>query len=94
MSHDLPTAEASVKGSRDWPHAPPHCLAQSGVYFVTARTGDQKHLLAEDNMKDWFQAKLKELATEFGWKLEAWAILSNHYHLVAHSPSLEGLHNL
>ena len=89
MSDDLPTAEESVKGSRDWPHAPPHRLAQSGVYFLTARTQYQKPLLAEDSMKDWFQVKLKELAEEYGWKLEAWAILSNHYHLVAHSPSRE-----
>jgi len=37
-------------------------------------------------MKDWFRDKLLELAAEFGWILEAWAILSNHYHLVAHSP--------
>ena len=37
-------------------------------------------------MKDWFQEKLLVLADEFAWRLEAWAVLSNHYHLVAHSP--------
>ena len=81
--------EYAAKGSKDWPHAPPHRLAESGVYFLTSRTRDGKHLLAEDEMKDWFQAKLKELAKEYGWKLEAWAILSNHYHFVAHSPDGE-----
>jgi putative transposase len=24
--------------------------------------------------------------TEFKWRLEAWCVLSNHYHFVAHSP--------
>ena len=37
-------------------------------------------------MKDWFQKTLFALAKEFGWTLEAWAILSNHYHLIGHSP--------
>jgi putative transposase len=29
------------------------------------------------------------LARDFGWKLEAWAIFSNHYHFVGHSPTIE-----
>ncbi|MFH1968786.1 MAG: transposase [Verrucomicrobiota bacterium] len=29
---------------------------------------------------------LLELAEEYGWRLQAWAVLSNHYHFVAHSP--------
>ncbi len=82
----LPSAEDCSKGSRDWPHAPPHRLAEAGVYFLTARTRNQQHLLASDAMKDWFQDKLLELAAEFGWQLEAWAVLSNHYHLVAQCP--------
>jgi putative transposase len=28
-------------------------------------------------------------AQEFGWQLEAWAVFSNHYHFVAHSPAAE-----
>ncbi len=84
----LPTPEDCARGSGDWPHAPPHRLSEAGVYFLTARarTRDRRHLLADDAMKDWFQATLLELAAEFAWKLEAWCVLSNHYHLVAHSP--------
>lgn len=86
MDDTLPSNEDSLKGTKDWPHATPHRLAQSGVYFLTDRTRNLAHLLAEDSMKDWFQDKLRGLAAEFGWNLEAWAILSNHYHWVAHSP--------
>jgi putative transposase len=39
-------------------------------------------------LRDWFQQTLFYLAKHYGWTLEAWAILSNHYHLVAHSPAL------
>ncbi len=82
----LPSSDESIRGTLDWPHAPPHRLGEAGVYFLTARSGQGHHLLKSDSMKDWFQAKLQELALEFGWRLEAWAVLSNHYHFVAHSP--------
>ena len=29
---------------------------------------------------------LLAVADEFGWRLEAWAVFSNHYHFVGHSP--------
>jgi putative transposase len=86
MLEELPDDEKSAKGTRDWPHAPPHRLGQCGVYFVTARTFESRPLLQDDSMKDWFQETLFTVADEFGWTLEAWAILSNHYHLVGHSP--------
>ena len=88
LNMELPSTQpdADAKGTRDWPHAPPHRLQLGGVYFVTARTAERRHLLADDAMKDWFQAALFELAKEFGWRLEAWAVLANHYHFIAHSP--------
>jgi putative transposase len=82
----LPDEEKCAKGTQDWPHAPPHRLSEGGVYFLTARSAEGRHLFADDAMKDWFQETLFTLAAEFGWKLEAWAILSNHYHLIGHSP--------
>ncbi len=84
---DLPNSEQSVLGTRDWPHAPPHRLAQSGVYFVTARTRDRLHVLADDELKTWFELHLLELVGAFGWQIEAWCVLSNHYRFVAHSPA-------
>ncbi len=96
MSHNdpaLPNDDESRSGTRNWPHAPPHRLQQAGVYMVTARAHGGKHLLADDQMKDWFQSTLFSVMNQAGWTLEAWAILSNHYHLVAHSPAgnAEGL---
>jgi putative transposase len=81
-----PSWEEASRGSRDWPHAPPHRLGSAGVYFLTARARSQRHLLADDAMKDWFEEMLFQVADENDWKLEAWAILSNHYHLIMHVP--------
>ena len=36
---------------------------------------------------------LLTVASDFGWRFEAWAVFSNHYHFVAHSPP-EGAQNL
>lgn len=83
----LPSDEDSIKGTRDWPHAPPHRLEQAGVYFVTARTRDATHLFDTPERRDWLQELLLTGFEKTGWKLEAWAVLSNHYHVVAHSPS-------
>jgi putative transposase len=88
-----PDEDASIKGTRDWPHAPPHRLQNAGVFFLTSRALNGRHLLMEDDLKDWFQDRLFSLAREYGWKLEAWAILSNHYHLIGHSPA-EGAQTL
>jgi putative transposase len=30
---------------------------------------------------------LLTVTRDFGWQLEAWAVFSNHYHFVAHSPA-------
>ncbi|TAE89627.1 MAG: hypothetical protein EAZ81_12525 [Verrucomicrobia bacterium] len=87
MQENLPDEEACAKGAKHWPHAPPHRLSLGGVYFVTARSYQNRHLLADDVMKDWFQDALLTTAKQFGWTLEAWAILSNHYHWIGHCPS-------
>ena len=36
---------------------------------------------------------LLSVAQKFGWRLEAWAVFSNHYHFVGHSPD-EGAESL
>jgi len=87
MSSILPSDEESLHGTRDWPHAPPHRLQSTGTYFVTARTIDRIEYFQEAAMRDFVCAWLLELASRYGWQMEAWTVLSNHYHFVAHSPS-------
>ncbi len=56
------------------------------MYFLTARAREKAHLFATAGRRDWFEQMLFDTFAERGWKLEAWAVLSNHYHVVAHSP--------
>lgn len=70
-----------------WPHAPPHRLGGKGAYFVTCGTWLKQHRFRQAERRDFLCRALVETAAEFGWKLEAWAVFSNHYHLVARSPA-------
>ena len=69
-----------------WPHAPVHALAVGGTFFVTGSTYQKLHHFRGAQRLGVLHRGLLKLALEFGWQLEAWAILSNHYHFVAHSP--------
>ncbi len=72
-----------------WPHAPLHQLAQSGTYFVTVGTyHKEQHFRGADRLGVLYRGLLT-VAHDFGWQLEVWAIFSNHYHFVAHSPTNE-----
>jgi len=72
-----------------WPHGPLHCLSSSGTYFVTAGTYGKSHHFREKTRLDVLHRGLLTVASEFDWQLEAWAVFSNHYHFVAHSPQQE-----
>ncbi len=69
-----------------WPHAPKHGLFTPGIYFVTASTYKKYPHLKTAARKDFFQHLLFQIAADFGWQLQAWAILQNHYHFIAVSP--------
>src|SRR3954469_21830350 len=70
-----------------WPHAPSHRLAETGTYFVTAATYQKTHHFRAKRRLRVLQRGLLSVARDFGWHLEAWAVFSNHYHFVGHSPS-------
>jgi putative transposase len=73
-----------------WPHAPTHQLSENGTYFVTAGTYLKAHHFRSPQRLDVLQRGLLTVARNFSWKLEAWAVFSNHYHFVAHSPDNYG----
>jgi len=66
-----------------WPHAPAHQLATSGTFFVTGSTYlKAHHFRGADRSR-----VLLTVAHDYDWQLEAWAVFSNHYHFIAHSPA-------
>jgi putative transposase len=72
-----------------WPHAPMHQLGSRGTYFVTASTLHHAHHFKGKERLAVLHRGVLKVAAEFGWRLEAWAIFSNHYHFVTQSPELE-----
>ncbi|MDZ4288565.1 MAG: transposase [Prosthecobacter sp.] len=85
MASKLPDDETILHGTRDWPHAPPHRLALKGTYFVTARTLRRERHFKDPERLTFVRDHLLHLAQRYGWQMEAWAVLANHYHFVAHS---------
>lgn len=70
-----------------WPHAPTHRLAEAGTFFITAATLHKAHHFRGAKRLTVLQRGLLTVAREFGWRLEAWAVFSNHYHFIGHSPA-------
>jgi putative transposase len=69
-----------------WPHAPVHALSERGTYFVTSATYQKNHHFRGTTRLRVLQRGLLTVAAQFGWQLEAWAVFSNHYHFIGHSP--------
>jgi putative transposase len=54
--------------------------------MVTAGTYQKAHVFNGAERLEVLHRGLLAVATEFGWELEAWAVFSNHYHFIGHSP--------
>jgi len=80
------TLQSLPEPKTPWPHAPTHQLTQRGTYFVTSATYQKAHYFRGAKRLQVLQRGLLTVAEQFGWQLEAWAVFSNHYHFVAHSP--------
>ena len=55
--------------------------------MVTGGTYRKAHHFAGRQRIEVLHRGLLSVAAEFGWNLEAWAVFSNHYHFVGHSPA-------
>jgi putative transposase len=75
--------------SDSWPHAPVHRLSENGTYLVTVGTYLKQHHFRGAKRLGVLCRGLLKVTSDFGWHLEAWAVFSNHYHFVAHSPVRE-----
>ncbi len=74
----------------DWPHAPSHLFVPHATYFVTAGTYMKPMLFNTPEKRDLLLKSLFKEALCFKWRLEAWAVLANHYHFVACAPEDAG----
>jgi len=86
----MSSQQSSLNQKGFWPHAPLHQLSENGTYFVTAATYKKEHIFRGSERLAFLHNALLIVAHEIGWRLEAWAVFSNHYHFVAHSPEESG----
>ena len=68
-------------------HRPLHRISEKGLYMVTCATYLKIHHFKTPERLDFLQTSLLQLAEKYNWKLQAWAILANHYHFIAESSS-------
>lgn len=66
-----------------WPHAPVHILDKDGTYMVTSGTYHKERLFDSPEKLQILHDTLLCLAPDYGWNLQAWAVMSNHYHFIA-----------
>lgn len=76
-----------------WPHAPPHDCFEPGIYMVTCGTYLKRPHLSSRKRLAKFCSEFIDSAQNYGWELQTWAVLNNHYHFIATSPS-EGKQSL
>ena len=67
-------------------HAPMHVFVPNTVYMITAGTLHKAHLYNTKRKLRLLQDVLFRIAEERDWELRAWALFSNHYHLITKSP--------
>ncbi len=78
---------------KNYLHQPSHLYIQNGTWIITASTYQKMNIFRERYELTMLQKTIFESAYEFRWQLRAWAIFSNHYHLIAvsdeHSSSID-----
>ncbi len=84
-----PDAAGGRPRETPWPHAPTHQLSETGTYFVTVGTYLKLHHFRGPDRLAVLHRGLLTVGRDLGWTFEAWAVFSNHYHFVAHSPTAE-----
>ena len=67
-------------------HTPPHYFVPNAMYMVTGSIYQKQNLIYENRCKEFFLQTLFEKANLFGWNMEAWAVLHNHYHFISQAP--------
>ncbi|MBM3334302.1 transposase [Candidatus Sumerlaeota bacterium] len=66
-----------------WVRSPARLFVPEATYFLTAATcGKEKYFHTAERLS-FLLNELMVQAEVFGWQLQAWAVMQNHYHFVA-----------
>ena len=59
---------------------------EGAYYHVMARGNRRKAIFRDDDDRKFFLACLSECCEKTGWKVHAWVLMGNHYHLFIETP--------
>jgi putative transposase len=79
-------AEMGQELYKVYKHSPPHLFRPNAIYMLTASTLRRSRLMQPIERRRFFVKTLSERAEALDWRLEAWAVLPNHYHFIARAP--------
>jgi len=63
-------------------NTPTHLFINNTPYFITSAIHNKRHLLVKTEIKELLLNLITKIFEDFGWKLNDWVILDNHYHLL------------
>jgi REP element-mobilizing transposase RayT len=70
---------------------------EDGVYHVTTRGWERRRIVRSDREReDWLES-LDQVVTRCGWRVFAWVLMTNHFHLFVRTPEANlsaGMHDL
>jgi len=64
----------------------PRIEFQGAYYHVMARGDRREPIVVDDADREMFVRTLGEACTKAGWKIHAWVLMGNHYHLLLETP--------
>ncbi|HWQ25123.1 MAG TPA: transposase [Gaiellaceae bacterium] len=65
---------------------PLRLLVPYGIYHVYARGNDRAPIFRDDSDRERFLELVAEVRAEYGWRVLAYCLLGNHYHLCPQTP--------
>jgi len=72
-------------------HRPAHLFLDGQAYFITGAIYKKRPLLKDITIKEMLLSTIQTSFAKYGWDLEHWVILDNHYHLLVKSKFGEDL---
>jgi putative transposase len=81
-----------LRKQRGYPlHSPPHLFREAGCYLITAANFEHQAVMAAPERRTEFQQLLLDAFYEINAEVIAWAVLSNHYHILVNVETLEAV---
>ena len=74
---------------KNFPHRPGHLDAKNTTYIITAITYTEAHYFNNYDKLKLLHDVIIKVTQENNWKLQAWSVLPNHYHIIVTSPATE-----